>query len=580
YRARDLHRDKLVALKVLHSHWAAQRVVLHRFRREAELTRQLAHPHIVPILDFGIADSRPYLVMPFMSGGSLAARFRSPAKLNLRIAARLISEVADALDFAHQQGVIHRDIKLENVLLDRRGRAYLSDFGIAHVTFGTRLTNTGDVTGTPQYMSPEQAQGRPDIGYKADLYSLAIMAYLLATGYYPFTAPEPLALLNQHLYAMPPLPTEVNPNLPLEIDEVLLRGLHKNPDMRYDTARDFANAYRQAIAQCSDETAVAFINIHAHNPIMPDTTMPQQAMVMPTTEPPANFQVEGNAAPSTMPVIKNGDTIQLEQSVVDEVQEAITESRRQQQHGRKRARLVSWLSILAALVLGAGVLLASRGQPPLAVAPPPPTATPTLTNTPSPMPSDTPAPTDTAAPVTVLGQVLSLQGVNMRQGAGTAYPLIVTLPQSTILTLIGRTQDSTWYEARTSDVAYHGWVFADAISPSMSVDNLPVTWQDEAASSEQPPSTAVNLPELTDIQTEEVSELSDDDGDGEDESSGEAEATDVPPTATPYVAPTNPPPPPPTATPYVAPTNPHPPPPTATPYVAPTNPPPPPPTAT
>ncbi len=248
YRAYDPKRRRQVALKVLHAHWAAEPELINRFQREAQIASRLKHRGIVRVYDFGESDGHYYLAMQYMPGDSLAKFFVQPSHLRLSASARLLKQIAAPLDYAHKRGIVHRDLKLENVLLDRDSRPALSDFGLARVTDWTRLTLSGQITGTPLYMSPEQARGETDLDFRSDLYSLTVMAYLLATGYHPFSGASPYVILNQHIQRPPPLPTQVNPALPRALNPVLLKGLAKRPADRFESASAFAQAFAQAIS--------------------------------------------------------------------------------------------------------------------------------------------------------------------------------------------------------------------------------------------------------------------------------------------------------------------------------------------
>ena len=246
YRAFDEESGQFVALKVLHATLAEQPEVIQRFQQEVDIVNRLRHAHVVAIHKHGIIKNRPYLVMQFMGGGTLAHHFEQPREITSQHAVRLMRHIGSALDYAHRQKVVHRDLKLENILLDNRGDAYLSDFGIARIIGGTRLTITGNVVGTPLYISPEQARGKLDLDYRSDLYSLAVIAYVLAVGRFPFDGNNVLAILNQHLSQPAPVPSEVNPTVPPALDNVLLKGLAKRPEDRYRSADAFIEAFALA----------------------------------------------------------------------------------------------------------------------------------------------------------------------------------------------------------------------------------------------------------------------------------------------------------------------------------------------
>ncbi|MDX2075980.1 MAG: serine/threonine-protein kinase [bacterium] len=237
-----------VAIKVLQISWAEHEEVVYRFLREGRIMQKLQHPNIIPLYDFGMYQRRPYIVMEYLAGGSLADRLKQERGMSLRVSAHILNQVADALDFAHSKQVIHRDLKPGNILLGDGSDAFamLTDFGIARVLEHTVLTQGGVMPGTPHYMSPEQARGAEQLSRSSDLYSFGVIAYLMAVGRLPFGG-EPLVIINQHLTATPPTPSSLNPDLPRALDPVLLKMLEKDPKNRYITARAFADAFASAI---------------------------------------------------------------------------------------------------------------------------------------------------------------------------------------------------------------------------------------------------------------------------------------------------------------------------------------------
>lgn len=246
YRAIDLRNNDDVAIKLLQSSWAEHDEVIHRFEREAKIMQTLQHPHIVRYRDHGRYKHRPFIVMDYIGGGSLSEQLKNTAEISLGNAVRLIAQVADALTYAHDLDIVHRDLKPGNILIEDDDTAKLTDFGIARVLEGTMLTMTGHMPGTPLYMSPEQARGEQDLGPLSDLYSLAVIAYLLCTGYLPFSGTDSIVIINQHLSAIPASPTELNPSLPPEMDDVLLKGLAKIPQDRYASVKAFSDALTAA----------------------------------------------------------------------------------------------------------------------------------------------------------------------------------------------------------------------------------------------------------------------------------------------------------------------------------------------
>ena len=246
YRARDLRLDRSVAIKVLPPELAHDAAVRIRFTREGQTSAHLAHAHIVPIYDVGDADGIAYLVMAFATGGNLARLLIREPLQPITDVRRVLCEIADALAYAHARGVIHRDIKPDNILLDREsGRVMVTDFGIARaMEAGARLTVTGIAVGTPTYMSPEQAVGEREVDGRSDIYSLGVLAYQMVTGRVPFTAANPMALLLKHVSERPRGVSELRPDAPRGLCDAIERALMKVPDDRWPTA----GAFRDALA--------------------------------------------------------------------------------------------------------------------------------------------------------------------------------------------------------------------------------------------------------------------------------------------------------------------------------------------
>ncbi len=243
YLAMDVRHQRKVALKVLHPELSA---VLgpERFLKEIELTASLQHPHILPLFDSGSADGQLYYVMPFVEGEMLRSRLEREKQLPIGDALRIATEVADALQYAHERGVIHRDIKPENILL-QGGHAVVADFGIALAVQhagGQRMTQTGLSLGTPQYMSPEQAMGEKTIDARSDIYALGAVAYEMLVGEPPFTGPTAQAIVARVLSASPASISGSRGTVPAHVDQAILTALAKLPADRHATAREFASA--------------------------------------------------------------------------------------------------------------------------------------------------------------------------------------------------------------------------------------------------------------------------------------------------------------------------------------------------
>jgi serine/threonine protein kinase len=249
YEARDIRLNRRVAIKVLPPELAFDPAVRLRFTREAQMAAQLSHPHIVPIYDVGDQNGIAYFVMTLIAGGNLATLLSQVPRQPIAEVRRLLCEVADALDYAHQHGVIHRDIKPDNILLDNDSdRAVVTDFGIARAMEGhTRLTVTGIAVGTPAYMSPEQAVGERELDGRSDIYSLGVLAYQMLTGRTPFSGANSMALLLKHISEAPRPIAELRPETPRPLREAVERAMMKEREDRWPNA----NAFRSAIS--SDE---------------------------------------------------------------------------------------------------------------------------------------------------------------------------------------------------------------------------------------------------------------------------------------------------------------------------------------
>ncbi len=283
YKGYQADIDRYVAIKVLPPHPGLDQQFIERFRLEARTVARLQHPHILPLYDYGVQDDILYLVTAFVEGGSLNERIHrgrmSPGEI-----ARLLRQMASALDFAHRQGIIHRDIKPDNVLVDREGHVLLADFGIAKIAEGeARLTVTGGLVGTPAYMSPEQGRGETVTG-SADIYSLGVVVYEMLTGRQPYTASTPMQVVLKHMTEPVPSVRAEIAGLPPTLEPIMQRVLAKDPDSRYRTAMSFAEDFERAIQGAMD-------------------TKPAVADVVPTTVPGALPPVNPNLTPPPTTVI-------------------------------------------------------------------------------------------------------------------------------------------------------------------------------------------------------------------------------------------------------------------------------------
>jgi hypothetical protein len=254
YKAFQPGVERYVALKILPRQYASDPEFTGRFEQEAKVIAQLQHPHILPVHDFGQADGYTFLVMPLVETGTLADLLKGFA-LPLGKIRTIISQIGDALDYAHSQGLIHRDVKPSNILIDRRGNCLLTDFGIAKMVQGTKhFTATGGILGTPTYMSPEQGMGEK-LTQTSDVYSLGVVLYEMATGKVPFDAETPLAVVIKHMNDPLPPPSKLKPEISRTLETVIMKALAKAPGDRFPTAADLVRAVRTAIPESIGEAA-------------------------------------------------------------------------------------------------------------------------------------------------------------------------------------------------------------------------------------------------------------------------------------------------------------------------------------
>lgn len=268
YLGTHLNLDRPVAVKVLHSFVEEDDDMRLRFQREARVVAALRHPNIVQIFDFDTADGHPYIVMEYVRGPSLAAYLRKLHENNERMqpphVARLLSKLASALDYAHEQGVIHRDIKPGNILLHTRAggsrtmfteqiEPIITDFGLVRIMHATTQTASGLVSGTPAYISPEQAQGIP-MDHRTDIYSLGVVLYEILAGRVPFEAETTWSVIYKHIHEPPP----PIPNIQPAIQKVIDRALAKDPQERYQTCRELAVEYLSAVGFIAEAATLQF----------------------------------------------------------------------------------------------------------------------------------------------------------------------------------------------------------------------------------------------------------------------------------------------------------------------------------
>ncbi|MFN8460067.1 MAG: serine/threonine-protein kinase, partial [Anaerolineae bacterium] len=300
YKAYQPGLARYVAVKVIHGNLIDNEEFIERFEGEAMAVASLRHPNIVQVFDFDREDELYYMVMEFVDGPTLEAELKARQERQelypLAETVTLFKALADAIDYAHSRGVIHRDLKPGNIMFTPRRRVVLTDFGIARVAHGPRYTTTNAVIGTPAYMSPEQAQGER-VDSRTDIYSLGVILYELVTGRIPFEGDNAIAIIMKLVNESWPHPTTVNPTLSQPVEAVILKAMHKNPDERYQSAGEMALALQQAI-----ELSQQVLNVECStfNPPGAGNVQPLAPNLQPATFNPPEINIKMPPPPGEM----------------------------------------------------------------------------------------------------------------------------------------------------------------------------------------------------------------------------------------------------------------------------------------
>jgi serine/threonine-protein kinase len=295
YLAEDQELGRRVAIKILNDRHAADDQFIERFRREAKNAAGLSHPNIVSIYDRGEAEGTYYIAMEFLDGRSLKELIVGRGPAPIKTAVEYTRQVLAAIGFAHKHGIVHRDIKPHNVLVGPEGRLKVTDFGIAR-SGASQMTEVGSIIGTAQYLSPEQARGAP-VDQTSDLYSVGVVLFELLTGQVPFTGDTPLEIAMKHLSEPPKPPSELRPEVPHDLDLVVLRALAKDPSDRYHSAEEM-DADLQRVLQglpIGDETAAAATAVLSGAGAM--ATAPTSVIARPPTGTPPGRPAPPGATP-------------------------------------------------------------------------------------------------------------------------------------------------------------------------------------------------------------------------------------------------------------------------------------------
>src|SRR4030042_841418 len=313
YLGYDPRSLREVAIKILPPYYLHAPKFRERFDREALTIALLEHPAIVPVYDMGEEDGQPYIVMRYMSGGSLAEKIKN-GPIPLKECMEMYLRLAPALDTAHARGIIHRDLKPDNLLFDKYDNVFLSDFGLARLreTIGFANISDGSIMGTPAYMSPEQIQGDHEIDGRSDIYSLGVVLYQMLSGSVPFFGTTAASVMMMHLVNPVPQIYEKNNTLPNAIQAVLETAMAKKPDDRYQSAADFAKAIQAVTTGVHRKPAYqSTVPLSNHRPVSNPTPVPppqisvestNQVRKPPLTQPQANLTK--TPAPGPTPAVQ------------------------------------------------------------------------------------------------------------------------------------------------------------------------------------------------------------------------------------------------------------------------------------
>jgi serine/threonine-protein kinase len=295
YRGRDLRLNRRVAVKVLHSHYASDANFLSRFHHEAQAAANLHHPNIVDVFDVGQDRDIHYIVMEYVSGSDLKSEILKQGPLPIDRAIAIGVAVAEGLEAAHRVGMVHRDIKPQNIILGEDGQVKITDFGIAKSALSTAMTETGITFGTADYISPEQAKGLAATP-RSDIYSLGITLYEALTGRLPFVGDNSIAVALQHVGEDPAPLRMYNPRIPPQIEAIVLRALAKDPDQRPASARDLARLLLGQRTLSEQETTVRPVPSRPANPVQRPVVVPGNTTPRPVIPAPRS------AVPATAPI--------------------------------------------------------------------------------------------------------------------------------------------------------------------------------------------------------------------------------------------------------------------------------------
>jgi len=475
FLAHDPLFERDVAIKLMPQEMLDKPTLRTRFEREAKIIASLEHPAIVTVYDFGEKNGQPYLVLRFMTGGSLEDLLRL-GPLTLEETAHLIKRLASALDEVHSKGIVHRDLKPSNILFDHRHDPFISDFGIVRVNLGNaRLTSTGDAIGTPAYMSPEQIRGDRLLDGRSDVYALGVLFFEMLAGKHPFETLTPMGVAVKHITAPVPPILEIKPDLPAGIELILAQAMAKTPEARYQTATEMAEAVEGLLADSIPVGA--------------------EAVAVSRSEPPATVRLNGLPKTNGHHQAVLSSSIPLIGAEEPRPQPTPVPVPTVTKPARPKPRL-AWLLVSALFLLflvNGGIALNGLSDeitptvqalllPP---ASPTPTTTATATTRPTAIATPTPLPTATATPspspsptLTVTPEFVTVVAVDAAAyftGPDVTYTQLETFVESgETVTALAQSENGSWLLVENGE-GTQGWVAHRFFGENDAVEELPVS---------------------------------------------------------------------------------------------------------
>ncbi|MEA2007796.1 MAG: serine/threonine-protein kinase [Chloroflexota bacterium] len=298
YKAYQASMDRYIALKILPQYHSNDPSFAQRFIQEAHIIAQLEHKNILPVYDFGDEEGVSYMAMRYLDGGNLQ-EILSQGQLAFTDIVDIMGQICEGLDYAHRQGIVHRDIKPSNIMLDSEGTIYIADFGFAKILkSSSELTVTGTVMGTPLYMAPEQSVGG-EVDARTDIYAMGVILFEMVTGQPPFQAETPMAVVLAHIHNPLPIPQTINPNVPDDIQNIILKALSKDPEHRYQTAKELSESLARAAKKIdivAEATTLGFLTAEVRESLASKAILPTDKNFTPVLSK-LNIQTKPQSSP-------------------------------------------------------------------------------------------------------------------------------------------------------------------------------------------------------------------------------------------------------------------------------------------